>query len=223
MLARALCPGDVARGRGHLVFISSLSGKAASPASSVYSATKFGLRGFALALREDLRRDGVGVSVVPPGFIRDAGMFADTGVQLPPGVGTHTPEQVAASMIDAIEHNRAEAVVAPALLRAGADFAAVAPGRPAVCSDLPVVTGWPARSPRSARQTNLSALGRGGAVDRVSWRVLAAGEGRKRCDDLIGEARAIIGHLGGCPDAHDEVVPIDLFDDDIDRARGSAS
>ena len=49
----------------------------ASPASSVYSATKFGLRGFALGLREDLRTHGVGVSVVLPGFISDAGMFAD--------------------------------------------------------------------------------------------------------------------------------------------------
>ncbi len=54
-LARAFAPGMVERRRGHLVFISSLSGKAASPASSVYSATKFGLRGFALGLREDLR------------------------------------------------------------------------------------------------------------------------------------------------------------------------
>ena len=47
-LARALSPGMIERRRGHLVFISSLAGKAASPASSIYSATKFGLRGFAL-------------------------------------------------------------------------------------------------------------------------------------------------------------------------------
>ena len=36
--------------------------------SSVYSATKFGLRGFSLALREDLAPKGVGVSVVLPGL-----------------------------------------------------------------------------------------------------------------------------------------------------------
>ena len=71
------------RGHGHLVFISSLSGKVASPASSIYSATKFGLRGFALGLREDLAPHGVGVSVVLPGFIRDAGMFAEAAVKLP--------------------------------------------------------------------------------------------------------------------------------------------
>ena len=103
-LARALAPAMIARGRGHMVFISSLSGKTASPASSLYSATKFGLRGFALGAREDLREHGVGVSTVFPGFIRDAGMFADTGVRLRPGVGTRSPEDVAAAV--AARHRR---------------------------------------------------------------------------------------------------------------------
>ena len=44
----------VERGLGHLVFISSLSGKVTSPGSALYSATKFGLRGMALGLRQDL-------------------------------------------------------------------------------------------------------------------------------------------------------------------------
>jgi uncharacterized protein len=126
-LARALAPGMVKRGRGHLVFISSLQGKAATPNSSLYVATKFGLRGFALALREDLRDAGVGVSVVMPGFIRDAGLFADSGVQLPIGVGTRTPEQVAEGVMSAIERNRAEVGVAPPALRLGAVLAGVAP------------------------------------------------------------------------------------------------
>ena len=127
-LARALAPGMVDRGRGHLVFISSLAGKAASPASSLYSASKFGLRGFALGLREDLRSHGVGVSTVAPGFIRDAGMFADAGVKLPWFVRTRAPEDVAAAVIRAVEQDRAELEVAPAPLRLGATFAAVAPG-----------------------------------------------------------------------------------------------
>jgi uncharacterized protein len=126
-LAGALGPSLVARGRGHMVFMSSLSGKAANPGSSMYSATKFGLRGFALGLREDLRPHGVGVSVVAPGFIREAGMFAKTGLALPPGVGTRTPEQVAAGVISAIERNRAEIDVAPVSMRLGAAFASVAP------------------------------------------------------------------------------------------------
>ena len=126
-LARALAPGMVERRRGHLAFISSLSGKTASPASSVYSATKFGLRGFALGLREDLRRHGVGVSVILPGFIREAGMFADSRATLPPGVGTRSPEEVARAVISAIDRNRAEVVVAPLSMRAGATIGGAAP------------------------------------------------------------------------------------------------
>jgi short-subunit dehydrogenase len=126
-LARALAPAMIARRRGHMVFISSLAGKAASPSSSIYSATKFGLRGFALGTREDLRAHGVGVSVVLPGFIRDAGLFADAGVELPRGIGTRSPEDVAAGVIRAIERNRAEVDVAPAPLRLAASFASVAP------------------------------------------------------------------------------------------------
>ncbi len=127
-LARALAPAMTERGSGHLVFISSLSGVAASPASSIYSATKFGLRGFALGLREDLRAGGVGVSVLLPGFIRDAGMFAEAGISLPRGIGTRSPQDVAAAVLRAIEQNRAEVSVAPASLRLGASFAGLAPG-----------------------------------------------------------------------------------------------
>ncbi|HUO69936.1 MAG TPA: SDR family NAD(P)-dependent oxidoreductase [Solirubrobacteraceae bacterium] len=126
-LARSLAPLMIERRRGHMVFISSLAGKAASPASSIYSATKFGLRGFALGLREDLRPFGIGASVVLPGFIRDAGMFADANVHLPTGVGTRSPDDVAASVIRAIERDRAEVEVAPLGLRVAANFAGVAP------------------------------------------------------------------------------------------------
>jgi uncharacterized protein len=136
MLARELAPAMVARGRGHLVFLSSLSGKAAAPASSIYSATKFGLRGFALGLRQDLAPHGVGVSLVSPGFIRDAGMFADTGVKLPPGTGTRTSADVAAAVIRVIETDRPELDVAPAWLRAGAVFASLAPDLAASASRL---------------------------------------------------------------------------------------
>jgi short-subunit dehydrogenase len=133
-LTRALTPGMVERRRGHVVFISSLQGKAATPVSSVYCASKFGLRGFALALREDLRDDGVGVSVVLPGFIRDAGMFADSGATLPPGVGTRSPQDVARAVVSAIERDRAEIEVAPLPLRLGAAVASLAPALSAAVS-----------------------------------------------------------------------------------------
>src|SRR5690349_14834028 len=71
-LARALAPRMVERGSGHLVFISSMSGKVPSMGSTVYSATKFGMRGFAAGLRDELHGKGVGVTTVFPGFISDA-------------------------------------------------------------------------------------------------------------------------------------------------------
>lgn len=127
-MTRALLPGLRAKGSGHLVYISSLSGKVASRGTALYSTTKFGLRGFALGLRCDLRGSGVGCSVINPGFVRDAGMFADTGTELPPGVGTVSPQQVSAAVVRAIRSDKAEIDVAPVGLRLGAMIGSLAPG-----------------------------------------------------------------------------------------------
>jgi short-subunit dehydrogenase len=126
-MAHALAPKMAARGHGHLLFMSSLSGKTATAGSSIYNATKFGLRGFAGALRAELRPHGVGVSAVFPGFIREAGMFAESGVKLPAGVGTRTPQDVADAVVSAIERNRGEVDVAPLSLRLGSTFSGIAP------------------------------------------------------------------------------------------------
>ena len=127
LLARALEPSMRERRDGHLVFVSSLSGKAPSPRSAVYASTKFGLRGFALCLRADLAGTGVGVSLVAPGFIRDAGMFADSGAKPPPGMGTSTPQEVAAGVVKAIERNKVEIAVAPVQTRALAHLGLASP------------------------------------------------------------------------------------------------
>jgi uncharacterized protein len=127
VLARLLWEGMAERGGGHIVFVSSLSGKAGTAGSSVYSATKFGLRGFAQGLREDLRPRGVGVSTVFPGFIRDAGMFHESGAKLPGYIGTKTPEDVASAVVSAIERDRSEIDVAPIPLRIGTLLSGLAP------------------------------------------------------------------------------------------------
>jgi short-subunit dehydrogenase len=127
VLTHALLPSMLERDRGQLVYISSLSGKAVAPGTAIYTASKFGLRGFAGSLRADLHGTGVGVSTVLPGFIRDAGMFAETDVKLPAGVGTRTPQDVAEAVVKAIEHNRGEIDVAPPPLRVSTTFASVAP------------------------------------------------------------------------------------------------
>jgi short-subunit dehydrogenase len=122
-MARAVAPALRAKGGGHLVFIASLAGKAPSGRRSLYGSTKAGLRAFALSLRLDLADDGVGVSVVSPGFIREAGMFAESGAEPPMKLGTSSPQEVGEAVAAAIERDRAEVDVAPLRQRELANFA----------------------------------------------------------------------------------------------------
>jgi short-subunit dehydrogenase len=122
-MARALVPAMRRRGSGHMVFVSSLAGKAATAKTALYTATKAGLRGFALALRQDLAGDEVGVSIICPGFVAEAGMFARSGRTPPMNLGTTTPEAVAEATVSAIERNRPEVDVAPLRQRLMANFA----------------------------------------------------------------------------------------------------
>ena len=126
--ARAVIPSMRAKGEGSMVFVSSMAGKVASPRSSIYNATKFGLRGFVYGLRQDLHGSGVGASLVLPGFVREAGMFADSGMKAPPGTGTATPDQVADAVVTAIKQNKREIPVAPVGTRLLAGFGLHVPG-----------------------------------------------------------------------------------------------
>jgi short-subunit dehydrogenase len=127
-LSRAVLPSMKQRGAGHIVFIGSVAGLVATPInSSVYAATKWGLRGLGLALRQELHGTGIGVSTVFPAGVRDAGMFARTGITLPWYAGTSSPQQVARAVVRAIERDRPEVVVAAAGERLGAAISGVAP------------------------------------------------------------------------------------------------
>lgn len=128
LLARGAADAMAARGRGHIVFVSSMAAMAVGPSLSLYAATKAGLRALGLALRQDVRASGVGVSVVLPGPIHDAGMWADAGVANPRGAGRpRSADDVAAAIVDAIERDRAEVEVASPMLRAGAVLAQLRP------------------------------------------------------------------------------------------------
>ncbi|WP_084464255.1 SDR family NAD(P)-dependent oxidoreductase [Microtetraspora fusca] len=133
VLGRLIGERMAERGSGHLVFVSSLCGKAASGQASVYNATKFGLRGFAQALREDLRPFGVGVSAVFPGFVRDVGLVADAEVPLPRWIGTRSARDVARATLKAIRCDLGEIDVAPVWLRVAAALGAALPG-PAIAA-----------------------------------------------------------------------------------------
>lgn len=129
VLSHTYAKARIAAGKpGQIVLVGSLSGLAASPGTRLYNATKFGLRGFALSYRQELDGTGVGCSLVAPGFIRDAGMFHDGGIELPPGVRTKAPQDVADGVVTAITEDPAEVFVAPIELRLASTLASVAPG-----------------------------------------------------------------------------------------------
>jgi short-subunit dehydrogenase len=128
VLAHALAPAMVKRKQGHIVFMSSVAGKVPAAGASVYNATKFGIRGFGLAMREELWGTGVGVSVVCPTFVSEAGMWAETGLKAHPIAGEVSPTQVADAVWSAIVRNRGDVDVVPIQLKASLKMMAVAPG-----------------------------------------------------------------------------------------------
>lgn len=126
-LCHALVPPMVERGSGQIVLMSSLAGKQPVAGGAIYSATKYGLRGWGGALRDDLHGTGVGVSVIFPGVIEEAGMWGDAGMKTPKGVPKKYPSDVADAVAKAIENNRAEIDVADPIQRVGGMLAGVAP------------------------------------------------------------------------------------------------
>jgi NADP-dependent 3-hydroxy acid dehydrogenase YdfG len=70
LTARAVLPAMYRRGSGHIINMSSLAGWIAPPLYTVYSASKFGIRGFSEALRREAAPMGVHVSVIYPGSVR---------------------------------------------------------------------------------------------------------------------------------------------------------
>ena len=101
-MTKLVLPGMLARRRGAIVNVSSMSGKAATPYNAIYSASKHGLNGFTESL--DLELDGTGVraGVVCPGFVSAAGMWANTGQAAPRMLREVSPEKVAAAVLKVI-------------------------------------------------------------------------------------------------------------------------
>lgn len=119
VLTRLVLPGMVERRRGHIVNVASVAGKTAAPYNSVYSSSKHGLVGFSWSLREEMKGYGVGVSVVCPGFVSDSGMFHHWSQgKKPPSVSRAVePKDVADAVVNAIESDKAEVIVAKGLTK----------------------------------------------------------------------------------------------------------
>ncbi|WP_310964628.1 SDR family NAD(P)-dependent oxidoreductase [Nocardioides terrisoli] len=125
-LTRALLPGMLGRGSGHLQLIGSVAGRTAVAGEAVYAATKAGLDVFAQSLRMEMDGSGVGVSVVLPGvvdtpFFERRGRANDRSRPRPVSA-----EAVAARAVRAVEQDDAETWV-PGWLRVASVVRALAP------------------------------------------------------------------------------------------------
>lgn len=130
LLTKLVLPRMLAAKTGFVVNVSSLAGKSGTPFHEAYSASKFGLVGFTHALRASYRGSGVSFSVVCPGFVAEAGMFARMeaeGARAPGLTGVTTPAHVAAAVVDAIKRRRAEVIVNATPVRPLLALATLAP------------------------------------------------------------------------------------------------
>jgi len=113
-IARAFVPVLRRQGSGHLVFISSLAGVVPVPCESIYSATKFAVRGFALSLALELRDAGIAVSVVCPDSTRTRMLAIEArepGNSLSFTNPPLTAESVAEAIVANLERPKLEVIV----------------------------------------------------------------------------------------------------------------
>jgi short-subunit dehydrogenase len=121
LLTRKVLPGMLQRGRGHIVQVASLAGKAGFPLQAPYAASKAALVTFTHSLRAELVDSPVGTSAICPGFIADEGMYADmarqTGVEASKLLGVSKPDDAAKAVIKAIKRGSSELIVNPMPMR----------------------------------------------------------------------------------------------------------
>jgi short-subunit dehydrogenase len=133
LLTRLVLPGMRERNRGHIVNISSLTGVLPVPFDAGYSTTKHGLVGFTRSLRLTAQCTGsaVSASVICPGYMDDAGMHEDNkrryDVKAPRIAGSLAAERAGEAVIEAIERDLPDLMLAPGAPRLFIALAALAP------------------------------------------------------------------------------------------------
>ncbi|MET8775515.1 SDR family oxidoreductase [Nocardia sp. NPDC050713] len=105
---RAVVPGMVERGSGHVVNVASLAGKIPIAGLAVYNASKFAAVGLSAATRLEFAERGVSVSCVLPSAVRTR---LSSGLTLGRGMPTVDPEDVAAAIVGTLQTRKAEVAV----------------------------------------------------------------------------------------------------------------
>jgi short-subunit dehydrogenase len=109
---QAVLPSMIARGQGHIVNISSVAGKIATPNLSGYCASKFAMNGFSESLYYELKPLGIHVTLICPGPVRtDFSRAFTTSKPKAPVFLTLEPETVSRLVIRAIVKKKFEVVM----------------------------------------------------------------------------------------------------------------
>ena len=102
---KAVTPGMVERGRGHIVNVASAVGRLAVPDGASYSASKFAVVGFSEAIRQEFAPFGIDVSVVLPTVVQTE---LSAGVPAAKGVKPVSADDVAKTIESVVRKPKAE-------------------------------------------------------------------------------------------------------------------
>jgi len=124
---KAVLPGMLARGRGHIVNLASIAGRVGAPLEAGYSASKFAVVGLSEALGFELHGKGIGVSLVDPGPVRTDFFDARGAPYTRPRPKPVAAESVAELVMRAVAQGKAEQFI-PRWLRVAWMIRVLMPG-----------------------------------------------------------------------------------------------
>jgi NAD(P)-dependent dehydrogenase (short-subunit alcohol dehydrogenase family) len=107
---RAFLPALEAAAPSHVVNVVSVAGTVALPASGPYAASKHAQLAFSRATAPQLRRRGISVHTVKPGFVETEG-FPQRGLPRPARRLVVGPDAIAEHIVDSVERGRGETMV----------------------------------------------------------------------------------------------------------------
>jgi 3-hydroxy acid dehydrogenase / malonic semialdehyde reductase len=105
-VTRAVLPGMIARGRGHVIMVGSIAGRSAYPGGTAYAASKHAVAGFAECLMLEVREHGVKVSTINPGSVATAfSARSDSSWMLSPDEVAESIAHILSTPADVLVHS----------------------------------------------------------------------------------------------------------------------